>query len=92
MCGCPRDQLCDLCRAGLFDNLRGTAATRGEVWADELAKHWGGTSWPGYTETVAEIAMRKVADLTVDRKLQALLAAELAAWAARRWTTITAPA
>lgn len=91
-CGCPRDRLCAVCYGGLYDNLRGTAATRGEVWADDIAKRVDRRQpWPPYNERVAAIALRKVADLTPDPRLQAVLAAELAGWAARRWAAITTP-
>jgi hypothetical protein len=45
--------------------------------------------WPAWNDKVAAIAMRKVSDLARDEKLLALLAAELAAWAAKRWAAIS---
>ncbi len=43
--------------------------------------------WPAHDGRAAAIARRKVADLTRDRRLVELLAAELARWAAKRWLT-----
>lgn len=89
MCGCPRDQLCDLCRAGLFDNLRGTAACRGERWADEVARVVPrDRPWPAWNDRVAAIARRKVEDMARDERLLVLFAAELATWAAKRWDAL----
>lgn len=34
LCPCPRDALCERCRADLFAQLRGVAARRGEDWCD----------------------------------------------------------
>lgn len=89
MHNCPPEQLCDTCRAGLFDNLRGVAACRADAWVDSMLRRRVRTDqpWPGYTPVVSAIARRKVLDLTKDEKLRALLAAELAAWAAKRWAT-----
>lgn len=85
MCGCPRDQLCDLCFQGSWENLRGVAATRGEVWAMAVARRVRlDRPWPD-SGRAAAIARRKVEDLSRDRRLRAALAAELARWAARWW-------
>ncbi len=86
MCGCPRDQLCDLCFQGSWENLRGVAATRGEVWAMAVARRTHtDRPWPSGSPKVAAIARTKVADLSRDPRLLEVLAAELARWAARWW-------
>ena len=75
-------------RAGMFDQLRGVASTRGEVWADTVAAKLPrsiGKPWPA-TDRMLAIARRKVADLARDPQLVESLAAELAAWAERRWS------
>lgn len=83
---CPRDRLCDTCYGGTWDNLRGVAATRGEAWADSVRQRVrDGRPWPPHAGRVAGLALAKVADLTRDPRLRAALAAELGAWAARRW-------
>jgi hypothetical protein len=83
---CPRDRLCDLCLAGAFDNLRGTAACRGEIWADRVSCSVPRSrAWPAHEGKAAAIALRKVEDLTRDDRRLEMLAAELARWAARRW-------
>jgi hypothetical protein len=69
----------------MFDNLRGTAACRGEAWAADVARRCRRDQpWPR-TERAAAIALRKVEDLARDPLLLELLAAELARWAERRW-------
>lgn len=86
MCGCPRDQLCDVCFQGSWENLRGVAATRGEVWAMDLARRMRiDQPWPDGSPKVLAISRRKVADLSRDGRLLEELAAELARWAARWW-------
>lgn len=88
LCPCRAgDVLCDLCRDGLYAQLRGVAACRGERWAVYLAKRndLRGQPWPEGSDKVLAIARVKVADLTRDPQLLELLAEELAAWAARRW-------
>lgn len=76
-----------MCREGLFAQLRGAAACRGERWAVELAldPRLRGRTWPTGSDKLLAIARVKVADLTRDAKLLELLAAELVEWAARRW-------
>lgn len=93
MCSCPRDHLCPLCLAGAFDNLRGTAACRGTLWAESVAqKVSSGRPWPPYAGKVAELARAKVGDLTSDPRLLEMLAAECAGWAAKRWRQLAAGA
>lgn len=89
MCNCPRDRLCDLCYQGAWDNLRGVAATRGEVWADDVARRVRTLqAWPRFAGRTAAIARGKVEDMTRDPRLREDLAIELASWAARRWATL----
>jgi hypothetical protein len=91
VCDCPRDRLCEICLARAWDTLRGVAATRGEVWAEDIARRVGlRKAWPGYDGLAAAIAARKVADLSEDPRLRARLAVELARWAARRWEAMSA--
>jgi hypothetical protein len=86
VCSCPRDQLCELCFQGSWDNLRGVAATRGEVWAMEPARRVRlDQPWPDGSPRVAAIASEKVADLARDPRLRDALADELARWASRWW-------
>ena len=86
MCSCPRDALCDLCFQGSWENLRGVAATRGEVWAMDVARRTRvDRPWPEGSLRVTEIARAKVADLSRDRRLLEALALEVARWAARWW-------
>lgn len=71
----------------MLDNLRGTAACRGEAWAESVARRCRRDQpWPR-TPRAAAIARRKVEDLARDERLIELLAVELARWAERRWTT-----
>ena len=85
-CRCAR-ALCDQCVADGFAQLRGVGATRGEAWAVKVAKvSRRSEPWPAHEGKAAEIARRKVADLTSDPRLAELLAAELALWAAKRWS------
>jgi len=78
--------LCDRCRDALFSQLRGTAACRGEAWADRVAAYVAPARvWPPHEGRTADIARRLVRDLARDRRLLEMLAGELAAWAARRW-------
>lgn len=80
--------MCDVHRAGQFEQLRGVVACRGEVWADEIAAkapQLRCEPWPSGSEKVVAIARTKVADLTRDPQLLEQLAAELARWAERRW-------
>ena len=86
MCGCEREQLCELCFLGAWDNLRGTAATRGEVWAMRVAERVSRSRpWPSGSDRVLEIARSKVVDLSRDPRLRERLALELARWAERWW-------
>ena len=86
MCGCPRERLCELCFQGSWENLRGVAATRGEVWAMDVARRARlDRPWPEGSPRVAAIARQKVADLSRDHRLVAALADELGRWAARWW-------
>jgi hypothetical protein len=60
---------------------------RGERWADRVAPHVDRTKqWPPHEGRAADIARRLVGDLARDAQLLELLAAELATWAAKRWT------
>ena len=84
---CEPAALCVLHRAGLFDQLKGTVACRGEVWADAVAARRPrmiGQPWPEGDRMLA-IARGKVRDLAKDERLLEMLAVELARWAARRW-------
>lgn len=89
LCPCrATETLCQLCREGLFAQLRGAAACRGERWASTVGERkpmLRAKPWPAYEGRAAAIALRKVADLTRDPKLREQLAVELATWAARRW-------
>jgi hypothetical protein len=85
-CSCPRDALCELCCDGLFAQLRGTAACRGERWADRVALAVPrDRAWPDHQGRAAEIARKLIRDLARDPRMIEMLAAELARWAARRW-------
>lgn len=65
--------------------LKGTAATRGELWAEQVALTVDRSRpWP-QTERMQSIATRKVSDLASDPRLVAMLADECARWAARWW-------
>jgi len=78
--------LCELCFQGSWENLRGVAATRGEVWAMGLARRVRlDHPWPEGSPRVAAIARDKVADLARDPRLREALAGELARWASRWW-------
>ena len=82
-------ELCGLCREGLFAQLRGTAARRGELWADDVGRRrpmLRARPWPSHEGRAAELAIAKVADMTRDPELREQLAREVTAWAARRWT------
>jgi hypothetical protein len=69
----------------MFDNLRGTAACRGEAWAESVARRCRRDQpWPR-TERAAAIARMKVEDLARDERLLEMLADELARWAELRW-------
>lgn len=86
LCPCPREALCVPCRANLFTQLRGTAARRGDEWADLVAKTVPrDRKWPPHEGRAADIARRRVSDLARDPVLLEALAAELAEWAAKRW-------
>jgi len=89
LCGCPANRLCDRCREQMFSQLKGTAACRGEAWADRVAGEVSrDRGWPPHAGRPAELARGLVRDLTRDDGLLELLAAELAKWAARRWLQI----
>lgn len=86
-CGCPRDALCMMCVEDGFMQLRGVAATRAHVWAEKVARLAPSAQpWPAHEGRAADIARRKVADLTRDPRLAEMLAAELARYAAITWT------
>ena len=88
MCGCPRDHLCDLCFKGTWDNLRGVAATRGEVWAMDVARSTPRRlRWPTGNDRMLAVARGKVSDLSEDGRLREELALELAKWAERWWVS-----
>jgi len=89
LCDCPRDALCDKCRESLFTQLRGTAARRGDEWADRVKRaEPRRREWPPHEGADAELARGLVRDLTRDPQLLNLLAAELARWAAKRWSGV----
>lgn len=88
---CSTHALCAMHRDETFAQLRGVAATRGEVWADTVAAKMPraiGKPWPVKSPRMMSIERRKVADLANDATLLELLAVELAAWAARRWAAV----
>ena len=90
LCACLRDALCNRCRETLFGQLAGTAACRGQHWADRVAEHVPrDRAWPPHEGRAADIARRLASDLTRDSQLLELLAAELARWAAKRWGETT---
>ena len=79
----------DAPRAGVdppADPLRGSAALRGERYADELAakRHGPVVTWPSGNDQLLAIARERCGDLSSDRKLLELLAAEFLVWAERR--------
>lgn len=82
----PRNERCELCRDSLFAQLRGSAALRGERYADELAAKRRGpaVAWPSSNDQLLAIARERCADLSSDRAPLELLAAEFLAWAERR--------
>lgn len=86
MCGCTSDRLCATCLEQNFARHRGVCACRADTWIGSLPASVRAKPWPGYTEKVAAIAMRWVADLGSDSRLLSLLAAEFASWAAKRWS------
>lgn len=82
------NELCALCRDGLFAQLRGAAACRGENWASRIGDRrpmLKAKPWPSYEGRAADLARSKVRDLTRDPELREMLAVELATWAARKW-------
>lgn len=84
-CACwSTAERCELCRDGLFAQLRGSAALRGERYADELAARRGTRGYMAPEQLLA-VARERCADLSSDRKLLELLAAEFLVWAERRW-------
>jgi hypothetical protein len=95
LCSCRTgDVLCGLCREGLFTQLRGSAALRGERYADELAAARvvpRDTPWPTGSPKLMAVARLRCADLSRDVKLLELLAAEFLVWAGRRWTATSGP-
>lgn len=86
LCKCPPDSLCDPCREQSFLQLKGTAARRGEAWAEGI-EGYRDRAWPPFVGRVAELARAKVADLTRDERLRESLAMELWRWAAKRWAS-----
>jgi hypothetical protein len=84
---CPPDKLCDACCDSAFMQSKGVAACRGESWAREVARKVSREiPWPAHEGKARDIALRKVEDMTRDARLRELLAAELAAWAAKAWS------
>ena len=88
-CSCrSAAELCKLCREGLFAQLRGAAACRGERWASSVGERkpmLRARPWPKHEGRAADLARSKISDLTRDPELREMLAVELASWAARRW-------
>jgi hypothetical protein len=88
VCSCPRAALCSTCFAGTFDNLRGVAACRGEVWAMSVARRCKRAQpWPS-TDRARALARDKVRDLTADPRLLGQLADEVTRWATRWWASV----
>lgn len=85
VCSCPRDRLCDTCLERNLSCLKGVAMRRADEWLTRVPANVRSRDWPGYTDKVAAIAMRWVADLGDDQQLLSMLAAEFASWAAKRW-------
>jgi hypothetical protein len=87
VCNCPSNALCPPCRRRLLDQLSGAAASRGHQWAMAVAKKVSfSTPWPAFEGKCAEIARRKVSDLTSDPTLLEQLAERTAAAAAYEWS------
>jgi hypothetical protein len=75
--------------SGLFEQLRGPLHTVASRWAStvgECKPMLRARPWPAHHGRAADIARIKVADLTRDPELREMLAAELATWAANRWS------
>ena len=82
-CGC--DPLCDACLGQHLQWHVGVAQCRGESWARAVANVCPiDRPWPT-SARMRTIALRKVADLTGDRRLLELLADECVLGAARWW-------
>lgn len=77
---------CDRCLAQRHAQLSGVARVRGEHWAVRVAKHvHPDRPWPEHAGRAAQIARRRVRDLSGDPRLHELLAADLAKSAALEW-------
>jgi hypothetical protein len=89
LCECrATPALCDRCVDDLFAQLGGVAACRGETWANSvMARVRTHEPWPETPKAWA-IAQRRVEDLTRDQRLLARLTAEVAKYAARRWSQL----
>ena len=74
-----------------FAQLRGVAASRGHWGVDAvLARAPSREPWPD-TPKARAWARRRVADLTRDARLLALLADEVTRYAAKRWVAVITP-
>lgn len=90
VCPCPSSALCALCRSRLLEQLSGAADARGYRWAMAVAtKVSFSTPWPAFEGKCAEIARRKVVDLTSDPILREHLAERAAAAAAGEWNRLS---
>lgn len=88
-CCTDRSNLCGRCRADTFRQLRGVAATRGEVWAMSLVGRIPASrTWDPVR--VRAIALDKIDDLGRDSMLVEMLASEFAHWATRWWASASA--
>lgn len=75
-------------RPAKLDVARGVAASRGHRWAESVAQRRPdllALPWPAMEGHVAELAARKVIDLSQDKRLFGMLLRELDDTARRRW-------
>jgi hypothetical protein len=86
---CARAALCDRCFTQALENLRGVAMSRGNAWADRVARDRPldrVRAWPAHDGRAAAIARRLIQGLVGDPRLEGQLAAACAGEAARWWT------
>lgn len=88
ICTCPRTSLCHDCLGRALETLTSTAWRRGEQWAETVAARRPellARPWPALEGRCAELAARKVRDLSEDLRVLERLLLELDAWARKRW-------